>query len=33
MDFKHRFVNLLGYDFKDLDPHLCIDMLQANLTV
>lgn len=31
-DFRNRFINLLGYDFKDLEPYLCIDILKANVT-
>lgn len=31
-DFRNRFINLLGYDFKDLEPYLCIDILKANIT-
>lgn len=31
-DFRRRFINLLSYDFRDLEPYMCIDILKANVT-
>lgn len=32
-DFRNRFINLLGFEFKELEPYLCIDILNANVTL